>query len=508
MFKNALVSVSDKTGLVDFLRPYVDQGLRVVSTGGTAKYLRKHGFKVVDVQEQTQFPEVMDGRVKTLHPFIHMALLFRPHKESDLQLLKQYQLEPFDLVIGNLYPFEETLKNLGSDFITEELIEQIDIGGPSLLRAAAKNFRQIIVICSPSDYKWVQNKKELTLEDRRWLASKVFAHTAAYDSLIAQTLNNKLGESQWNLSGDMVKSLRYGENPQQEAYWYHWKGEVHGLHQAQVLQGKELSFNNLLDIEAAVSTLREFNGKKSCVAVKHNNPCGVGVADSLVAAVERALKADPVSVFGGVVACSHEVDEQEALLCSNLFLECLVAPSFSEKALSVFSSKKNLRLLAWKDLFIGDKRPDVRRVSGGFLVQTKDQVSVQWDNSWKLIGELPSERIKADLLFAWKVCAHLKSNAISIAESGQTLGLGMGQTNRVDAVKEAIERMKQFHQPKEPVLASDAFFPFPDSIELAADAGIRWVIQPGGSIRDQEVIQKARERGVNLILTGKRHFLH
>lgn len=507
MFKQALVSVSDKTGLIEFLQPFVDQGLRIVSTGGTARHLREHGFKVIDVSEQTGFPEVMDGRVKTLHPMIHMALLARDHVGEDFKTLKKYNLEPFDLVVGNLYAFEDALKK---DLKERDLIEYIDVGGPSFLRAAAKSYERITVVCRPDDYNWIAEKNgKLTNEERRHLAAKVFAHVSAYDSMIASELGAELGFSELSWGGEKVLDLRYGENPQQKAGWYRRRGARSGLHSAQILQGKALSYNNLLDLEASCSAVRMFAHQPACVAVKHNNPCGVAVGNSAAEAVNKALAADPVSVFGGIVAVNRPVDEEAAHSLQKLFLECVVAPEYSPGALRIFAEKKNLRVLTWPELMNTEKSPMVVSVAGGFLVQTKDEVEAEWSSTWEVVGENPSESVRRDLLFTWQVCAQLKSNAIAIGEGGSTLGLGMGQVNRVDAVEQAIARMQKFHpQHKNPVLSSDAFFPFPDSIERISAAGIRWVIQPGGSIKDEEVKSRARDLGVNMILTSCRHFRH
>ncbi len=527
MFKNALVSVSDKTGLVDFLRPYLANGLRVVSTGGTARHLRENGISVVDVSEQTQFPEVMDGRVKTLHPHIHMALLARPDKDEDCEVLETYGLQTFDLVIGNLYPFAQARKQNLSE---TELLEWIDVGGPSFLRAAAKTYARTTVLCDPKDYLWVSERNELSLEERRALAAKVYAHTSDYDRMISEHLNPSAKVSvtedssngDLSLEGQFVAHLRYGENPQQRASWYSSrdsKGEAcQGLHQAQVLQGKELSYNNLLDLSAAVSMLREFSHESpACVVVKHNNPCGVAVEKSVGVqeglsslAVKRALEADPVSAFGGILAFNQRVTLEAAQALSSIFLECVVAPEFTLEARELLSAKKNLRLLAWPDLLGKEEPIQVRSILGGYLVQTPDQVDV-WQDSWRLLPDQSLDKqITSDLLLAWKVAAHLKSNAIAIAGGGQTLGLGMGQVNRVDAVEQAIGRFQHFHSGfiGVPVLASDAFFPFPDSIEKIAQAGIRWVIQPGGSVKDPEVLARAQGLGVSLVLTGQRHFAH
>jgi len=523
-FKNALVSVSDKTGLVEFLRPFVEQGLRVVSTGGTLRHLRENGIAAIEVSEQTGFPEVMDGRVKTLHPRVHMALLAREGNDGDAALLRTEGLEPFDLVIVNLYPFESArTRNLPDD----ELIEFIDIGGPSMLRSAAKSHDRIAVICDPEDYAWVASLPELTLADRRKLAARVYRHTARYDDLIAKTLAPEEDRPD-TLVGRLVSELRYGENPHQKAWWYRSPELLRGgLHDAKILHGKPLSYNNILDLDAAYGSVAEF-AEPAAVGVKHNNPCGVGSDDTSVSrAVQLAIQADPVSVFGGIIAVNRVVDLVAAEEMAKIFLECIIAPGFEPEALERLRKKKDLRLLAWPQVGEPSTERQFRTVAGGYLVQTADRTNdgfstrhgfVAGDGdhghggesaAWRVIGEAPSAAIKKDLMLAWKVCARLKSNAIALASGGRTVGLGMGQVNRVDAVEQAIARMRKHHAGAPDVcLASDAFFPFADSIELAAAAGVRWVIQPGGSIRDEDVIAKAGELGVNMILTGVRHFRH
>lgn len=504
-FKNALVSVSDKTGLVDFLKPLHQQGLRIVSTGGTARTLRDAGMKVIDVSEQTGFPECMDGRVKTLHPRIHMALLSREGNREDDRLLQEEDLQPFDLVIVNLYPFEAALKKNSSQ---EDLIENIDIGGPSLLRGSAKNFARMTVVVDPEDYQRLTEMKEITQAERQRLAAKAFAHVSSYDAMISQALAPSELFPQFSLGGSVVQELRYGENPHQKARWYKRRGAPTGWHDAKILQGKELSYNNLLDLESALGLAREFD-TPSAVAVKHNNPCGAASGTTLEEAVEKCLASDPVSVFGGIVAVNQEVSAQAAESLAKIFLECVVAPKFSQEALAFFAKKKNLRLLEWPELAQRDEFFKIQTVQGGFLIQEPDRVSL-WKSDWKILGEQPPAGIRADLSFAWAACAHLKSNAIAIVGGQQTLGLGMGQVNRVDAVELAVARMRKFHPniAAPAVLASDAFFPFADSIELIHQAGIRWVIQPGGSVRDEEVFTRAKELGVNMVLTGQRHFRH
>lgn len=509
MFRNALISVSNKEGLIEFVKPLWEKGMRIVSTGGTSKYLRDHGLSVTEVAEQTGFPEVMDGRVRTLHPYIHMPLLARNTHDEDLRLLKEQGLEPFDLVIGSLYPFEQVQQsnpNIGF----EDLIEYIDVGGPTLLRAAAKNFERIAVVCDQSDYRWITNKAELTLADRKKLAAKVFALTSRYDLAIAQTLAT---DNSISLQGDFHSELRYGENPHQSAKWYRWSNVESGWQQARVLQGKPLSYNNLLDLDAGRNLAREF-ATPCAVGIKHTNPCGVGLAKSLGEAVSKMLKADPTSIFGGIVVASSPIDGACAELLSGIFLECIAAPDYTPEALACFSRKKNLRILKWPGICspIGseERSLSLRSIAGGLLVQDQDVVG-DWSEGWEIKGQKPPLNIKNDLVMAWRVCGHLKSNAIAIVLGGQTVGLGMGQVNRIDAVKQAIERARLYHThlpPNELVLASDAFFPFADSIEMLADAGIHWVIQPGGSVRDEEVFSAAARRGVNLIVTASRHFRH
>lgn len=502
MYKYGLVSVSDKTGLLEFIKPLVEKGLKVVSTGGTAELLKKNGIPVIHVSEVTGFPEVMDGRVRTLNPRIHMSLLARQYDKGDMDLLREHKLEPFDLVVGNLYPFEQALKENLDD---RELMEYIDIGGPCLLRAAAKSYETITVICDPADYKSVLEGSY----DRKKLAAKVFAHISTYDSMIAQKLNESaVPGKDFSVGGKVVEELRYGENPQQKAYWYRRPGSESGLHDAEILQGKQLSYNNIVDLEAASRTLIEFD-EPCMVGVKHANPCGVGVDKTSFEAAKKCITSDPVSIFGGIIAINQTVDGEIAKLLENIFLECIVAPNFSADALEIFKKKKSLRLLKWKDIAKKSPSLEVKTIRGGFLVQNSDEVGA-WNGEWKIIGEEPSPALKQNLMFAWKVCAHLKSNAIAIAGGGQTLGLGMGQVNRVEAVEHAIQR-KNFHHKDfkgDVVLASDAFFPFADSIEKINSVGIRWVIQPGGSVRDEEVIAKARECGINMVLTGVRHFYH
>ena len=502
IYKNAFVSVYDKKGLAEFLKPLAKEGLRIVSTGGTAKHLKSKGLSVVEISRQTDFPAVFSGRVKSLHPLLYMPVLARKWVAEDQKLLKQYKLTPFDLVICNLYPFSKN-RHLKDD---KELTEWIDVGGPSILRAAAKNFFSITVLCSPSDYR--QAKKGTSLKQRKELAAKVFEHVSEYDSLISERLAEI---PEFSLKGREFKSLRYGENPHQKASWHIRSPQ--GLHNASILQGKALSFNNLLDLQTVLMALRDFK-PPTVVAVKHTNPCGIASHHNIYQALLKTIAADPLSIFGGIIGFNRTVTTECAKKLKELFIECVIAPDFSKEALSLMKTKKNTRLLKWPDMLSSPSKEeqDFKPVDGGLLLQDKDKsfLNLSWSKNWKIIGKTPDKKIKEDLLFAWAVCAHLKSNSIAIIQNRQTLGLGMGQVNRVDSVRLALARLSEFHphQNHSLILASDGFFPFPDSIELMATKGIQWIIQPGGSLRDKEVIKKAKQLQINMILTGDRHFKH
>ncbi len=510
VFKNALVSVSDKKGLIEFIRPLAEGGMRVVSTGGTFKFLKKAGIPAVDLSGQTGFAEVMSGRVKSLHPRVYMPLLARLNNKEDEDTLKTAGLLPFDLVVCNLYPFKKK-QNEGE----QNLTEWIDVGGPCLLRASAKNFERVTVLCDPADYQsLLLEGKKPDLNKRRQLAGKVFSLLTNYNAHIARWMNSSKDNTahfptnELCLKGRFHKQLRYGENPNQKAVWF--KIEKAGLQQAELLNGKELSYNNICDLDSAVSVIREF--KKPCAtAVKHNNPCGVACDTKTEKALRLALKADPVSVFGAVVAVNRKVSQKTAHILSSVFLEAVIAPDYESSALKLLKEKKkNLRVMKWPGLIMPSQdNTKVRFVEGGMLVQSASKISSLWSADWKCTGDPPPREIKSRLLMAWKVCAHLKSNAISLVSNSQTTGLSMGQVNRVSAVKEAIQRWKTFHPDlPPPVLASDGFFPFPDSVEEAAKAGIKWIIQPGGSLRDKEVIAVAKALSVNMTLTGQRCFSH
>ncbi len=495
MVLNVFASVSDKSGLAAALRELSKQyDLKITSSGGTAKHLTDEGFEVEDVQALTGFQEVFGGRVKTLHPMVHMGLLYR--NEEDRRELERQGGRPFHVVIANLYPFEEAAA-AGS----KNLVEYIDIGGVALLRAAAKNFEHVAVFSDSQDY-WRMADAVASLEIRQDLARKVFRTTSHLDDQIAQKL---FGEDTLTQRWSSHRTLRYGENPQQRGWWLTQGSQ--GWQQAKILQGKEMSFNNFLDLESCLRTLLLLNAP-AVVAVKHNNPCGAAEADQLLTALDRALKADPISVFGGVVALSGPVGAAEAELLSGLFLEVVLAPQFLADGLEVLRKKKNLRLVEWPEMLQSQAPLDVRPIRGGAVRQDAMLVEENPDN-WEIFGQPLKAQERQDALLALKVVSELRSNAIAIVAGGQTLGLGMGQVNRVDAVEHALHRAKKFHgDVPHWTLASDAFFPFPDSIELMAPYPVQTVIQPGGSIKDDDVLAASQKLGRRMILTGRRYFRH
>jgi phosphoribosylaminoimidazolecarboxamide formyltransferase/IMP cyclohydrolase len=512
----ALLSVSDKSGLVPFAKGLVDLGFRLLSTGGTLKALAAEGIAVTKVSEHTQSPEILGGRVKTLHPRIHGGILARRDVPSDLEDLKHNGIEPISLVVVNLYPFRQTVAVPGT---TEaEAIEQIDIGGPAMVRAAAKNFAHVGIVVSPSDYDGVlaelRASKTLTEKTRRNLMRKAFAHTAAYDASIAGYLGEKAGDAfpeEFSVSFRKSQGLRYGENPHQQGAFYkaYAAPGAPSVAFSAVLQGKELSYNNLLDLDSALSVVLEFPERPCAVIVKHNTPCGVAEADTLEAAYKIARSVDEVSAFGGIVALNREVDDKVAAALAETFLEAVIAPSYSPEAKAILAGKKNLRLLeAGEALGLGGKPApslELRSVSGGLLVQDRD--AVEPASEWKVVSKrAPSEEEWAALRFGWRVCKHVKSNAIVYAGPHQILAVGGGQTSRVDSVKIAAARGGARLQGS--AVASDAFFPFRDGVDELAKAGARAVIQPGGSVRDAEVIAAADEHGMAMVLTGVRHFRH
>jgi len=514
MSRRALISVFDKTKIVDFAKGLVKLGFEIISTGGTAKTLRDSDISVIDVAQLTSFPECLNGRVKTLHPKIHMGLLADRKNEEHLKQLQDLGVEPIDLVVVNLYPFKKTIQIPDVDL--EKVIENIDIGGPTMIRAAAKNHSSVAVIVEPEDYEKVlselREQGEISLQTKRELCAKAFRHTAHYDALIAEYFSQTTGAGfpeQLTLTYEKVQELRYGENPHQRGAFYKEVGScvgtVAGVRQ---LHGKQLSFNNINDASAAIDLLKEFEkSTPAVVALKHTNPCGVGIGNTLFEAWSKAYEADPVSIFGGIIAMNQEMDEATSKAISKIFVEIIIAPSYTEKALEILTKKKNLRLLEI-DLnhSIAQRSSwDLKRVNGGLLVQEPDEAVIV-DELKVVTKQAPNSETMKDLLFAWKVVKHAKSNGIVVAKNGQTLGIGPGQVNRIWAVENAI-RQSRFNVGGA-VLASDGFFPFSDSVETAAKAGIKAIIQPGGSIRDRESIDAADKAGIAMVFTGMRHFKH
>jgi phosphoribosylaminoimidazolecarboxamide formyltransferase / IMP cyclohydrolase len=520
--ERALLSVFDKTGIVEFARKLAALRIEILSTGGTAKLLREQGVPVQDVSEFTGWPEMLGGRVKTLHPKVHGGLLFRRDHADDQNQAKEHGIAPIDLVAVNLYPFEETAAK--AYLPPEELIENIDIGGPTMLRSAAKNFESVTVVTDPADYEQVAGEleanRETSLALRLELARKVFATTSRYDGLITMNLERlnlnegKLEVQQkpalperYHLALRQKQELRYGENPHQSAALYVPAGcPPAGLAAAKQLQGKELSYNNYVDLEAARSTVAEFEGP-AAVIIKHNNPCGAAEQKTLLDAYTKAFACDPLSAFGGVLAFNHIVDAVTAEAVVKLFVECIVAPGFADRAQEIFAAKKNLRLLVLPHGGLEhDKELQLKRILGGVLVQQPDLGSLKNVELKVVTKREPTQSELTDLNFAWKVCKHVKSNAIVFAKDGATLGVGAGQMSRVDAAKIAIAKAQKSLQGT--VVASDAFFPFPDGVEEAAKAGATAVIQPGGSVKDNEVIATADRLGLAMVFTAMRHFLH
>lgn len=514
MKKRALLSVYDKTGIVDFAKSLIELGFEIISSSGTARILRENNIPVKEVSEITGFPEIMGGRVKTLHPKIHGALLAVRDNPEYMRQLQEQNITPIDIVAINLYPFEETVKKGAS---LDEIIENIDIGGPAMVRASAKNFKFVTIIVNPKDYDMVidelKQNGETSLDTRKKLALKAFRHTAFYDSVIASVLNEKFDINEKfpeELSIPIRKKsqLRYGENPHQEASLYISPVEEGiSISNSEILHGKQMSFNNYLDVEAAVNLVKEFD-EITAVVVKHNNPCGVATGNSLKEAYIEAFNRDPKSAYGGIVAFNRKLDLDTAQELSKVFLEVVVAPEFEDEALKFLKNKKkNLRIVKIKDFNKAPKGLDYRRLTGGVLLQDRDLIL--YENLQVVSKRKPTEKEMADLIFAFKVVKHVKSNSVVIAKDKKTLGIGPGQTSRVDSLETAVKKAKEFgFDLSESVLASEAFFPFRDSIDFAAKFGISAVIQPGGSIRDEEVIQAADEHNIAMVFTGTRHFKH
>jgi phosphoribosylaminoimidazolecarboxamide formyltransferase / IMP cyclohydrolase len=510
MARLALLSVSDKTGLIDFARQLVEKfDFEIVSSGGTAQALKAEGIPVMKVAEYTGAPEILGGRVKTLHPKIHGGILARRDVPADLTDLEQQGIRPIDLVVVNLYPFAATIAKPGVSLAAA--IENIDIGGPAMLRASAKNYAHLTVLSNPDRYhdylaELTQNNGQASIEFRQARALETFQHTATYDAAISAYLAEQAGETaNYQLSGRSIQSLRYGENPHQPAAWYQTGATPSGWTNAKILQGKELSYNNLVDLEAARRIIAEFNDTPAATIIKHNNPCGTALGDTLLAAYDRAYNADATSAFGGIVAVNRPLDADTATSMSKTFLECIVAPECTPEAAAIFATKKNLRVLTLADLATGTK-DNVKIIAGGLLVQAADE-EIEAMTSWQVVTtKQPTPAELQELLFAWKVCKHVKSNAIVATKDRATIGVGAGQMNRVGSVKIALEQAGELAQGA--TLASDGFFPFEDSVRTAAAAGITAIVQPGGSIRDRESISAANELGIVMVFTGIRHFLH
>lgn len=519
----ALISVFDKTGIVEFAQALARLGVTIISTGGTARILREHGLAVQDVSDITGFPEMLDGRVKTLHPRIHGGILAIRSNEAHRQQVKQYEIPWIDMVVVNLYPFQQTAAK--PDVTPEDIIENIDIGGPTMIRAAAKNFQDVAVVVDPGDYESLIKELQETgghirFNTRLALVRKAFAHTASYDAAIADYFATRLAldsstqqlgiepaatmPNRHTVTLTKRQELRYGENPHQQAALY-TLGEASGVAMAEQLQGKELSFNNFLDLDAAWNLASEFD-EPVCAIIKHTNPCGVATADSLLQAYQKANATDPVSAFGGIIAFNRPVEGETASEVAKVFVEAIIAPDYDDAARQVFSQKKNLRLMR-----MGQAPPraagfDWKRITGGILLQTRDTHQLRREDLKIVTKREPTEEEIEALLFAWIVCKHVKSNAIVFARQGQLVGVGAGQMSRVDSVK--IAAMKAVLPLDGTVLASDAFFPFRDGVDEAAKNGATAIIQPGGSIRDAEVIAAADEHHVAMVLTGIRHFRH
>ncbi|MHA7967415.1 bifunctional phosphoribosylaminoimidazolecarboxamide formyltransferase/IMP cyclohydrolase [Paenibacillus sp. CAU 1782] len=512
--KRALISVSDKTGIVEFSRELAKQGVQIISTGGTFSLLEKEGVPVIGISDVTGFPEIMDGRVKTLHPAVHSGLLAVRDNEEHRKSMEELGLDYIDLVVVNLYPFKQTIAKPGVSY--EEAIENIDIGGPTMLRSAAKNHAFVTVVVDAGDYGAVLEELkadgDTTLETRKRLAAKVFRHTGSYDALISDYLSKQTGEplpETYTVTYEKVQGLRYGENPHQQAAFYKKPLASEGnITTAEQLHGKELSYNNINDANAALSILKEFD-EPAVVAVKHMNPCGVGIGANIHEAYQKAYEADPTSIFGGIVAANRTLGAETAELLGAIFLEIIIAPDYTPEALEILSKKKNIRLLKLGELKVAaERQPEwlVTSVDGGMLVQESDVHSLKEEDLQIVTDRKPTAEEMKQLLFGWKVVKHVKSNAILLAKDDMTVGVGAGQMNRVGAARIAIEQAGE--KAVGAALASDAFFPMGDTVELAAKAGITAIIQPGGSIKDEESIAAANKAGIAMVFTSIRHFKH
>jgi len=507
IMSRALISVSDKTGIVELAKSLDKMGWEIISTGGTYKTLQEAGIKVTKVAEITGFPEILEGRVKTLHPRVHGGILAKRIPEH-LEQLREHQIDLIDMVVVNLYPFRQTIAK--PDVTHEEAIENIDIGGPSMIRAAAKNYMDVAVVVRPERYQQIIAELEQTgrigEETRRELAWEAFTHTAVYDAMVSAYLapaHGTLSGENFIIAGEKVYGLRYGENPHQQAAFYRNMMPGAGLPDARQLNGKELSYNNIIDTQAAWSLVREFE-EPACVIVKHTNPCGVAIADNIKDAYEKAFAADSLSAYGGIIALNRPVDEATAELIAKPFMEVIIAPDFEERALQVLKAKVNLRLL--KMAIIAKEPWEFKSVEGGFVVQETDNDTFDVHTAQTVTKAAPDEKQLKNLAFAWKIVKHVKSNAIVIAKDGVTVGIGAGQMNRVGAAEIALKGKEDLSSGA--VMASDAYFPFGDTVELAGKYGVKAIIQPGGSIRDEESITMCDKLGIAMIFTGVRHFKH
>ena len=513
MKKRALISVFDKTGIVEFAKRLVQKDYEIISTGGTAKALVDAGIKVIGISEITGYPECLDGRVKTLHPKLHAGLLAIRDNAEHMETLKNLDINTIDIVVSNLYPFKQTIQN--PNVSLEEAIENIDIGGPSMQRAAAKNYKYVTVVVDPADYETVISEIEqtgdTTVAIRFKLAAKVFSLTASYDSLIASYLWEKAGLEQYpdtlTMTFEKQQDLRYGENPHQSAAYYRELLPAEGaMVNAIQLHGKELSYNNINDLNGALQTLAEFN-EPAAVAVKHANPCGIGVGSDIYEAYIKAYKADEVSIFGGIIALNRTVDQKTAEEINNIFIEIIIAPAYDADALEILKGKKNIRILQLAELDATKKtKLEVKTVNGGILIQEEDIKDFDSKDLRVVTDRKPTEVEMKNLMFGWKAVKHVKSNAIVIAKNNMTLGIGGGQVNRIWPTQMSLERAGE--AAKGAILASDAFFPFNDVVQAAAKAGITAIIQPGGSLKDQDSIDECNKYGIAMVFTGMRHFKH
>ena len=507
----ALVSVSDKTGLVDFVKGLVDLGWEIIATGGTQKLLEKEGVKTIGISEVTGFPEILDGRVKTLHPKVHGGILARRDVPAHMETLKENDVETIDLVCVNLYPFKQTIAKEGVTL--EDAIENIDIGGPSMVRSAAKNWRDVTIVCNPSDYDTVlaelRENGKTSPETRLKLSAKAYTHTAEYDACIATYMRKQAGlNEKLFLEYDLKQSLRYGEKPHQSANFYAaLEPTPFSLAFATQIQGKELSYNNIQDANAALNVLRDFK-EPFCVALKHMNPCGAAVGANVEEAWQAAYEADKVSIYGGIVGVNRELTAEVARGMKPIFLEIVIAPSFTTEALEILSTKKNLRVMQVDMNYDGSPVPQYVSVNGGLLVQQLDTQVEEVSMDMCVTKVKPTEAQMADLNFGWKIVKHVKSNAICVVRDGHTIGVGAGQTNRVGSAEIALEEAKAAGFTEGLILSSDGFLPFDDTVALAAKYGVTAIVQPGGSIRDADAIAKADELGIAMLFTGVRHFKH